>query len=267
MAIRAGSCICGLSATAVTRFFGQGALGAEGGSSTYLKGYKGFLSGIVPPEAGFYVRNDLTYYSGDISKTIIGGRVSANLSEWLVADLIAATYVTPVQMLGGTYAVAIGVPIDGVHASAAVSSAFFAREVSDDATNFGDILISPIILGRHFGNIHVNAAFGFTAPVGQYNTSALADTGFNRWSYLPQLGFTYFDPATGWDFSFAPTYVISGAKLGSNKASVWALGPLATYNFTAGTLPLNLIAKWTHEIEATRAVQGDTVTLAVSFKF
>jgi hypothetical protein len=76
----------------------------EAGTSTYLHGYKDFLSGIVPPEEGWYFRNDLVYYTGDISRTVVGGRVSVGLSEELVADLPAASYVAPFRILGANYA-------------------------------------------------------------------------------------------------------------------------------------------------------------------
>lgn len=285
----------------------------EGGTSTYLHGYKDFLSGIVPPEEGWYFRNDLVYYTGDISRTVIGGRVSVGLSEELVAELPAASYVAPFTILGANYAFAIAVPIEGVSVDASAAGPRRSIAISDGATNFGDLFINPIFLGWHFGNFHLTAGFGMTAPAGEYSKGALADTGFNRWSYLPQLAFTYFDPASGWDFSVAPTYDIndrnsatdyqsgevfdldwavgkqltpewkigitgywlqqttpdsgSGAKLGANEASVWALGPIASYNFAIGAQHMSGQVKWTHEIEATRAIQGDTVTATLSLKF
>lgn len=59
----------------------------------------------------------------------------------------------------------------------------------------------------------------------------------------------------------------SGAVLGSNKMSVWALGPAASYSFELGSTPVSILAKWTDEIQATRTFQGDTVTAAFSLKF
>jgi hypothetical protein len=102
--------------------FGRAAIAAEAGTSSYLKGYKDFLSGIVPPEPGFYLRNDLIYYTGDIGKTVIGGRVDLNFSEWYVMNVTAGTYVSPYQILGGTYAAAIAVPIMGANVTASASS-------------------------------------------------------------------------------------------------------------------------------------------------
>lgn len=72
---------------------------AEAATSPYLKGYKDFLSGLVPPEPGIYVRNDLFYYGGDIEQTVIGGRVAVGLKEWIVANVVAPTVVTPYKIL------------------------------------------------------------------------------------------------------------------------------------------------------------------------
>jgi hypothetical protein len=58
-----------------------------------------------------------------------------------------------------------------------------------------------------------------------------------------------------------------GAILGSNQASVWAFGPAVNYVAIFGHTPVNLLAKWTHEIQATRTFQGNTVTVAASLKF
>ena len=59
----------------------------------------------------------------------------------------------------------------------------------------------------------------------------------------------------------------SGATLGPDKASVWALGPAATYSFEVNKMPLSVLAKWTHEIAAKNTFRGDTVSAAFSFKF
>ncbi len=50
----------------------------------------------------------------------------------------------------------------------------------------------------------------------------------------------------------------SGATLGPDKASVWALGPAATYSFEVNGMPLSVLAKWTHEIAVKNTFRGDT---------
>ena len=290
-----------------------GSSAAEAATSPYLKGYKDFLSGVVPPEPGVYVRNDLFYYSGDIAQTAVGGRVAVGLHEWFVGDIVAPTVVTPYKILGGTYAFNVSLPFLGVGARADVDTARLGLSRSELVFNIGDISITPVVLGWHAGNFHWNLGLSVVAPTGLYRKGDLAFTSLNYWTVLPQFALTYFDPASGWDVSAAVAYAVntknqatqyltgnifdldwavgkqltpawkigiagyylqqvtgdsgSGAVLGANQMSVWALGPAATYSFEIGQTPVSLLAKWTHEIAASRTFQGDTVTTAFSLKF
>ncbi len=67
---------------------------AKAATVPYLKGYKDFYSGVVPAEPGLYIRDDQVFYTGDINKTVIGGRVSLGLHEDLVANAFSPTVVT-----------------------------------------------------------------------------------------------------------------------------------------------------------------------------
>ena len=75
---RAGAALAGLCLSTLA---GGQTSAVEAATSPYLKGYKDFLSDVVPPEPGVYVRNDLFYYSGDIVHTTVGSRVAVGLRE------------------------------------------------------------------------------------------------------------------------------------------------------------------------------------------
>ena len=286
---------------------------AEGGTSSYQKGYKDFLSGVLPTDPGLYLRNDVIYYNGAIDATLVGGKVRLDLSQWSVSNVLSATVVTPLDILGGTYAFGGIVPVSKLDVNIGIDTARGGINSSDSIFNLADIYINPIILGWNAGNFHWMALISIAMPAGYYNKNNLANTGLNYWSVQPQLSITYLDPTTGLDVSTAFIYVINsenratnyltgnifhldwavgkqldpawklgitgylmeqvtgdrgaGAILGADKASVWALGPAATYSFAIGRTPFMLTAKWTHEIEATNTFRGDTVTTAVSLKF
>lgn len=60
----------------------------------------------------------------------------------------------------------------------------------------------------------------------------------------------------------------AGARLGSFKSEVYGIGPIASFTTSADpTKALTVILKWYHEFEAQNAFEGDTVDIAVSFKF
>jgi len=289
------------------------ACAAEGGTSSYLKGYKDFLSGVLPTDPGLYLRNDIIYYNGAIDATLVGGKVRLDLSQWSVSDVVSLTVVTPLDILGGTYAVGGIVPITRLNVDVGIDTAKGGINSADSTFNLDDVYFNPIILGWNAGNFHWMALLSIAMPAGPYNKKYLANTGLNYWSAQPQFSITYLDPKTGLDVSAAFIYVVNtenqatnyltgnifhldwavgkqldpswklgvvgylmaqvtgdsgaGATLGVDKASVWALGPAATYSFEIGGKPFMLTAKWTHEIAATNTFRGDTVTTAVSLKF
>jgi hypothetical protein len=143
---------------------------AEDATSPYLKGYKDFMSGALPPEPGVYLRNDLIYYEGNAGASIVGGRVQANLHEWFVTDVASPTIVTSYKIFGGTYAFGATIPLVGINVHAGVDTLHFGGiSGSDSAVNIGDIYFTPVIVGWHQGNFYWNAALSIVAPTGKYN--------------------------------------------------------------------------------------------------
>lgn len=291
----------------------QPAYAAEGGTSAYLKGYKDFLSGVLPTDPGVYVRNDVVYYSGNIDATVTGGELRLKLNQWSLSNLVSTTFVTPVNILGGTYALGAIVPLTKAHVAVGIDTGRANLSSSDSVFGFDDITLNPVMLGWNSGNFHWMALVSIAMPTALYNKKDIANTGMNYWSVQPQLSITYYEPKMGFDVSAGLTYVIntenhatnyltgnifhldwavgkqlnpawkvgvvgylmdqvtgdsgSGATLGPDKASVWALGPAATYSFEINKMPLSVLAKWTHEIAATNTFRGDTGSVACSFKF
>ena len=119
---------------------------AEAAEVPYPKGAKDFFSGVVPSEPGLYIGNALQFYTGNISKTVIGGRVSVGLDADLVAVAVSPTVVTSYKLLGGTYAFNVSIPIAYVYGSAHADGFNTSRSASDTVVNFGDITLTPVIL-------------------------------------------------------------------------------------------------------------------------
>jgi hypothetical protein len=288
------------------------ALAVEGGTSSYLKGYKDFLSGVLPTDPGLYLRDDVIYYNGSVGASVIGGKVRIGISQWSLSNVFDPTYVTPLHILGATYAFGAIVPFSQLDVKVTVDTARFGLSSSDSTLNLDDFYLNPIILGWNARNFHAMALVSIMMPTGAYNKSDLANTGLNYWAVQPQLNLTYLNPSSGWDISAGTTYVISsedkatnyqsgdifhldwtvgkqitpalklgmagylmqqvtkdsgsGATLGADEASVWALGPALNYGFVLNKVPLTLTAKWTHEFAATDTFRGNTVTTAISLK-
>ena len=183
------------------------AIALEGGQSPYLKGYRDFLSGVLPPP-GVQVRNDVHVYDGSENATIPAGELDVRLRS--ILNVFGVTVVTPYRLLGGD--VGFAVRIAGSHPSIdrTVTRTAGRTTASGSLTGLNDMAISPFVIGWHAGNLHWNVSTTVFAPVGSYDATRLANTGKNAWAWAPQAAVTYLDLKAGWEMSAAAGYIVSG---------------------------------------------------------
>jgi hypothetical protein len=178
----------------------------EGGQSYYLKGYRDFMSGVLPAP-GVQVRSDSISYSGSEQSRIRPGRLGVELRTY--SEIFGLTVVTPYRILGGHYAFAGRVAGSRVDAERTVMTPAATTFREGAITGFNDPVISPLIIGWHAGKLHWNFATALWVPVGSYDAKRAVNTGKNYWAWSPQVAATYFDPATGLDLSMAAIYVFN----------------------------------------------------------
>src|SRR3954468_12911644 len=80
------------------------ALAVEGGVSPYLKGYSGFMSGVVPAP-GYYASYIFYYLHGSADATTRSGIAEFNIDAHADVSLLQGTWVTDATILGGRYGV------------------------------------------------------------------------------------------------------------------------------------------------------------------
>ena len=56
-----------------------------------------------------------------------------------------------------------------------------------------------------------------------------------------------------------------GARLGDFEGRVTSLGPIATYNFSLGKLPVSTQLIWMHDFDVENRLEGDLGLLTISF--
>ncbi len=216
--------LCGASTTAAAD---------EGGVSFWVPGFFGSLA-AAPQQAGwslttFYYHTSVSA-GGDVAiareRTLNRIPVNLNLSANFSADVnsradlqfAALSYVLPTPILGGQAAFALlgaygrvstsldaqlsgtlsattsgGVPLGSVAFSRADS-------ISDSLWGFGD-LIPQFSLRWNAGVNNYMVYLTGDIPVGAYDPSRLSNTGIGHGAFDGGVGYTYFNPKTGQEFS------------------------------------------------------------------
>lgn len=211
--------------TAVVAFVPQPAAADEGGVSFWVPGFFGSLA-AAPLQPGFSLTS--IYYHTSVSagadvaraREITVGRftptlaanVSANLDANADLGFFLPSYTFEGKLFGGQLNVGLltiygrnSASVDAtLNASllagpfALTRSRFFID--SDSVTGFGDLI--PIASLRWNAGVH-NVMIYATGdiPVGAYDPTRLANIGIGHGAVDGGLGYTYFDPRTGHEFS------------------------------------------------------------------
>jgi hypothetical protein len=201
----------------------------EGGQSPYFKGYRDFLTGVIPGP-GVQVRQDLYLYHGNERSTLPQGQLSVGLKQ--LSHVLGVTVITPYQLFGASYGFSLRAGMTDFDASMALANRFGTVRRSGNLTALNDLVINPLILGWHAGNWHWNIIGAVFVPAGNYDRNRLANTGKNVWAFSPQAGVTWFDPKTGWEVSAAAIYVTSS----TNTDTRYKSGDIAHVDFAAGRM-------------------------------
>ena len=184
--------------------FGDGAFASEGGGSVYLQGTYGDFAAGVAGEAGIYLRNDLALYDADIGARPLGGVVAAGMDSEVWLNVVKLSWVSDIEILGGTYIAAVAIP----YALDVDASARIAREnlqvFREGTTNgFGDPFLTPLAISWNQGAHHVIASLGVSVPLGKYDRDEILNLGRNYWAVDPTVSYSYLDTDQVWDISLA----------------------------------------------------------------
>jgi hypothetical protein len=207
----------------------QPAWAVEEGLSIYPKGLAGFMSGVTPPEEGFYLNNTFYYFQAEAGREVRNDLVEADVNVSLQANFLTALFVTDWHVLGATYAYGGAVDYAWANLDASLQTPIGNAELKANNQSIGDSIVQPVILGWHDGLLNWNLTMNVYVPTGAYRMRQL-NLGRNVWAFMPQFGFTYFDPKTGLDLSGTLVYVTMSNNTTTNYQSGdilhfdWAMG-------------------------------------------
>jgi hypothetical protein len=200
----------------------QVALADEGGVSFWLPGLLGNPLAAAPGQPGwsletfFYNTNVNAGANVAAAREIQIGAISPSLRVNLSATLhndtyfefVNPTYVFATPFLGGQASVALGglvghgsTDVNGtLTASVGPLSAARFLSRSDEVTGIGDLF--PQAYLKWNSGVHNFMIYGMgDIPVGAYSSTSLANLGIGHGVADAGAGYTYFDPATGHEFS------------------------------------------------------------------
>jgi hypothetical protein len=217
----------------------------EGGVSFWLPGLFGSLA-AAPQQPGWQFAA-INYYTnvsasgaiaaarevtiGKLSPTV---NVSANVNLHAQADLglLMPTYVFATPVFGGQFSVGMmgivgtnHVDLDGT-VTAGVRNFTITRQgsIGDTTTGVGDLY--PIATLRWNNGVNNFMIYGTgDIPVGKYSSTNLANIGIGHGAVDGGLGYTYFDPQKGQEFSFVTglTYNLTNTSTNYQNGVDWHL--------------------------------------------
>lgn len=204
------------------------AYAVETGFSIYPKGMADFMSGFVPGQ-GLYVSSTYYHFDGSADRVLRNGTAEFGVGMSLDAGFLRGTYVSDLQVLGGSYGVGGALAVAGTGIDANLVGPAAATSFHAGNSGLGDSILTPVLLGWHNGNLHWNTTFSLYVPTGDYNPGTV-NIGRNVWGFMPGFAMTWFDPKNGWDVSGALTYVSQTR----NDATDYQSGDMLHFDWAIG---------------------------------
>ena len=183
---------------------------AEGGSSHYLPGAAGDVLIAQSPEPGLQTAVTFWCQGGEVNAAVLQGKVGVELDLDLTLAIPSAIYTFETPVLGGAYTMGVAVPFGYANLDATLAGPLGnSINASEDSFNLSDIAFTPLQLNWNRKYFSFKFAEVIIAPTGAYDTDNLVNLGRNYWSFDTIGGMTWFNEATGTEFSLAPGIMVN----------------------------------------------------------
>ena len=217
----------------------QSSFATENGRSTYAPGTAGDFSIAVLPEAkGFYLRNELWYYTANNTYQALNGAVSvdADLTAWV--DIPRMTWVSGWTLLGARHGAYLTLPAAFVTSKANIEQNVPGQPTSSitqkgDRLSFSDIYFAPVILDWKVGSVDIMWMETATIPSGTYDSDRTVNVSRNHWALNSSLAATWRHPSGGPELDARLGYIVnsenpdteyrSGNELALDWTAAWRL--------------------------------------------
>ncbi len=207
-----------------------------------------FAMAVLPDAPGFYLRSDLSAYTGRNTYTELEGalRVDAELEvEVLIPRL---TWVSGWEWLGAHYGAALALPLARVTSEACVElhlpgQAASTRTLSAHQLSFSDFYLTPSIFEWRLGAWDVMWLETLCIPSGTYDSSSVVNASRNYFALNSSLAATWRHPDGGPELDLRASSLVN------------AENP-ATHYRTGDELAIDAIAAWRLDARWSLGVAG-----------
>ena len=201
-----------IAATAVVSLIlsaGRVCVAAEGAASNYFPGTYGNIAVATPPSKGWSYLNQSLFYTANVDRALLQGRVNASLDTSAFYNYSYPVYTFKEPVLGADFAISAGVPLGYANFEAQLVSQAGSVAVDDNETALGDIILMPASFYWNNGNWYFNLYELITTPTGKYDVDDDVNIGRNYWSFDTVFAVTNLNMKTGRDFSLVVGYMIN----------------------------------------------------------
>ena len=197
---------CGIVVLALTVM----TLNGVAGEAHYVNGVEGIKAATLPPP-GLYGRLYGAYYNADDLTDDNGDKADLGFEVSVYALVPRVIWVSPYEILGGSYFADVIVPIIQTELS------IDAANVDDDQFGLGDACVEPVGISWHGARYDAAVALGGYLPTGEYDKDNVASPGKDMWTFMSTVGGTvYADAEKTWSASILSRYEIHSEQEDEN---------------------------------------------------
>lgn len=161
--------------------------------------------GVVPPEPVWITNLGEIWFDGSISgnhEVPIANQTSVGLDA--KASITLATMMKVWDTGPGAWNFASGVTVSYLWTE--VTANLASQSVTQSASDIFDLYFTPFVAGYHISrDENVALSFNVWAPTGSYDSTRIANTSLNTWTFIPQIAYTKLWPEAGWEFDAVST--------------------------------------------------------------
>ena len=178
-------------------------------SGNYAAGaFTGMKGAVTPAPGQFVLENGTLFYNTQEFVDSDGNQLPTGTVNALANRTIFG-YVTDVKILGGDYFPAVIVPFANV--------ALRPEPGSEKDFQPGDLILQPIALGWHHGELHSQFSYNIWLPTGRFNAGASNNVGKGLYSHLFTGGVTWLEQNNlSWAATLMARYEFMGKQEQTN---------------------------------------------------